>query len=106
MERSNRIDVILSMLEKEPNDIFLNYSLGLEYVAISSLDLAEQQFKTTLKINPDYIPAFFHLGKLYEETKNVIAALSCYNQGLELAKRQGNNKAVNELSEAIFMLED
>jgi Tfp pilus assembly protein PilF len=106
MERVNRIDTLLSMLESEPQDIFLNYSLGLEYVATNNFALAEEQFKKTLNFKPDYIPAFFHLGKLYEQTKNVIEALNCYKQGLEFAKQQKNNKAVNELSEAIFMLED
>lgn len=105
MERSNRMDMILSMLEKEPNDIFLNYSLGLEYVANSNFNLAEEQFKKVIQIQQDYIPAFFHLAKLYEQKNEVMEALKFYKQGLEFAKKQGNNKAVNELSEAIFMLE-
>lgn len=106
MERNNRIESLLSMLQVEPKDIFLNYSLALEYVANSNFSLAEEQFKKTLDIKFDYIPAFFHLGKLYEQTNKVSDALSCYKHGLEFAKQQKNNKAVNELSEAIFILED
>jgi len=106
MERSNRIDVILSMLEKEPNDIFLNYTLGLEHAADKNFDLAEEQFKKVISIQEDYIPAFFHLGKLYEQHKKNDEALKYYNRGLEFAKEQKNNKAVNEISEAVFMLED
>ena len=106
MERINRIEALLSMLQTEPQDVFLNYSLGLEYSANNNFSLAEEQFKKTIDIKPDYIPAFFHLGKLYEQAKKISEALSCYKQGLEFAKQQKNNKAVNELSEAIFMLED
>lgn len=106
MERINRIEALLSMLQTEPQDIFLNYSLGLEYSANNNFSLAEEQLKKTLGIKPDYIPAFFHLGKIYEQNKNVTEALACYKQGLEFAKEQKNNKAANELSEAIFMLED
>ncbi|MBK7309298.1 MAG: hypothetical protein KBG47_05860 [Bacteroidia bacterium] len=106
MERINRIEALLSMLQTEPQDVFLNYSLGLEYSANNNFSLAEEQFKKTIDIKPDYIPAFFHLGKLYEEIKKTPEALNCYKQGLDFAKQQKNNKAVNELSEAIFMLED
>ncbi|MDZ4663597.1 MAG: tetratricopeptide repeat protein [Bacteroidota bacterium] len=106
MERSRRIGTILSMLEKEPNDIFLNYSLGLEHVGNGNFDLAEEQFKRVIAIQTDYIPAFFHLGKLYEQIQQTKEALKYYKFGLECAKKQKNNKAVNEISEAIFILED
>ena len=105
MERDNRIEALLVMLQAEPQDVFLNYSLGLEYVATNNFGLAEEQFKKTLKYRSDYIPAYFHLGKLYEQIKNVTEALNCYQIGLEMAKKQNNNKAVNEISEAIFMLD-
>lgn len=106
MERINRIESLLSMLQTEPRDVFLNYSLALEYGATNSFVLAEEQFLKTLSIQEDYVPAFYHLGKLYEQQQKTEAALSCYYKGLEFAKQQKNNKAVNELSEAIFMLED
>ncbi len=106
MERINRIESLLSMLQTEPQDIFLNYSLALEYVANNSFVLAEQQFLKVLSIKEDYVPAFYHLGKLFEQLQKTEAALNCYTNGLEFAKQQKNNKAVNELSEAIFMLAD
>jgi len=105
MERIDRLEALLSMLQTEPNDIFLNYSLALEYVANNSFVLAEEQFLKTLNIQGDYIPAFYHLGKLYEQQEKVEAALNYYNRGLMNAKQQKNNKAVNEFAEAIFMLE-
>lgn len=106
MERNNRIESLLSMLQAEPKDIFLNYSLALEYVATNNFVLAEEQFLKTLSIQEDYVPAFYHLGKLFEQLQKTEAALNCYTNGLEFAKKQKNNKAVNEFSEAIFMLED
>ncbi len=42
----NRIDSILKMLAKEPEDEFLNYALGLEYAKdVPTHSLAEIQFK-------------------------------------------------------------
>lgn len=105
MEKLNRIEALLSMLQTEPKDIFLNYSLGIEYAANNTLDLAKEQFLKVLNFKQDYIPAYYQLGKLHEQQKPQ-EALEYFKKGLELAKEQKNNKAVNEFSEAIFMLED
>lgn len=95
------------MLLKEPDDLFLNFALGLEYSNdTDTITLAEQQYKTVLSHNSNYIAAYYQLGKLYESTLKKTEALDVYIIGLKKAKEQKNNKAVNEFSEAIYMLED
>ena len=94
------------MLKSEPDDIFLNYSLGLEYVADNTFDLAEKSFKKTISLQHNYIPAFYQLGKLYEAQQNIEEALNLFKQGLHFANEQKNKKAVNEFNEAVFMLEE
>ncbi len=95
------------MLEKEPEDLFLNFALGLEYANdTDTLLLAEQQYKRVLSYNDTYIAAYYQLGKLYESTLKKAEALDSYLIGLKKAKEQKNNKAVNEFSEAIYLLED
>lgn len=106
MDRLSRIDMLLELLKKEPEDIFLNYALGVEYVGELNVSDAEQQFKKVLRLNPDYIPAFYQLGKLFESLTKTDEALKFYREGLEKARQQKNNKAINEFGEAIFMLED
>lgn len=102
-----RIAQLQSMLEKEPNDLFLNYALGLEF-AKDLLDpkSAEKQYHQVLQLNPDYLPAFYQLGQLFEQTGKIAEALNFYKTGLEKARLQKNNKAINEFGEAVFMLED
>ncbi len=95
------------MLVNEPDDLFLNFALGLEYLTNSeSLHLAEQQFKLVLQHDANYLAAYYQLGKLLEASERKTQALEIFQQGLNIAKQQKNNKAVNEFSEAIFMLED
>lgn len=98
--------MLLQMLEKEPDDIFLNYALGVEYVSDLSLQQAEAAFTKVLKIKPDYIPAYYQIGKLFESQLKNEEALKYFRKGLEFAKAEKNNKAINEFGEAIFMLED
>ncbi len=107
MANNARIQQLLEFLKSEPSDLFLNYALGVEYAALNETHvMAEQQFKNVLELNADYIAAYYQLGKLLEARGANSEALAFYRTGLEKAKQQKNNKAVNEFGEAIFMLED
>lgn len=107
MKNSARVDHLLSMLEKEPDDLFLNYALGLEYCNdLGHVSDAESQFKIVLNLDNSYIPAYYQLGKLLASLMRTPEALEYYKAGLQKAKEQKNNKAINEFGEAIFMLED
>ena len=106
MEKLPRKEIIFDMLEKEPNDVFLNYALAMEHLATSDFKEAETQFKKVLSIKDSYLPCFYQLGQVNEKLGNIDLAISYYKQGVELAKSQKNNKALGELNEAIWMLED
>ncbi len=106
MDRLNRIDMLIAMLEKEPDDLFLNYALGTEYVGELDVEQAEFQFKKVLQLDASYIAAYYQLGKLFESVLKNKEALEYYNLGLEKAKIAKNNKAINEFGEAIFLLEE
>jgi hypothetical protein len=56
--------------------------------------------------NPEYLGAYYKLGKLFEESKEETSAIEIYKTGLALAQKQNNKKAAGELSEAIWMLEE
>lgn len=106
MDRLSRLDMLIDLLSKEPNDVFLTYALGIEYLAELDLSDAEEYFKKTLALNADYIPAYYQLGKLYESQVKNAEALQFFKEGLTKAMSQKNSKAINEFNEAIFMLED
>ena len=106
MEKLPRKEMIFDMLVKEPNDVFLNYALAMEHLATSDFKEAENQFKKVLSIKPDYLPCFYQLGQVNEKLSNNDIAFTFYKQGVDLAKLQNNTKALGELNEAIWMLED
>jgi uncharacterized protein HemY len=106
MDRLRRIEMVTKLLEKEPDDVFLNYTLGLEYVAENNLNNAETFFKKALRLDNNYIACYYQLGKLFESQAKNEEAIRYFKEGLEKAKEQKNNKAVNEFGEAIFMIED
>jgi Tfp pilus assembly protein PilF len=106
MDRLSRKDMLLNLLEKDSGDVFLNYALALELESLGDYTEAEKQLLKTLKIDPDYLPCYHRLGQVAEKTKGPKEAIEYYKQGLELAKKQGNQKTAGELNEAIFLLED
>lgn len=106
MNQLSRKEQILNMLVGEPHDVFLNYALAMEFVSSNELKQADEQLKKVLSIKADYLPCFYQLGQLNEKLGNNDIALTFYKQGVDLAKSQNNNKALGELNEAIWMLED
>lgn len=106
MSQQARIDKLLDMLKSEPEDLFLNYALGIEYLTVSRFTESEVQFKKVLTLDVNYIAAYYQLGKLLEAQTKTQEALEHYHSGLEKAKLKKDNKAINEFGEAIFMLED
>ena len=106
MEKLPRKEMIYDMLVKEPNDVFLNYALAMEHLSAEEFKEAEAQLRKVLDINSNYLPCFYQLGQVNEKLANNELALSYYKQGVDLAKLQNNTKALGELNEAIWMLED
>ena len=106
MEKLPRKELIFDMLVKEPNDVFLNYALAMEHLSAEEFKEAEAQLRKVLNIKTDYLPCYYQLGQVNEKLNNIELALSYYKQGVEIAKSQNNTKALGELNEAIWMLED
>ncbi|MBC7696402.1 MAG: tetratricopeptide repeat protein [Burkholderiales bacterium] len=106
MEKLPRKELIFDMLEKEPNDVFLNYALAMEHLSTGDYNDADAQLRKVLEINPSYLPCYYQLGQVNEKLNKIVIAISYYKQGVNLAKSQNNNKALGELNEAIWMLED
>ena len=94
------------MLEQEPDDVFLNYALAMEWIGEGNYEKAEQQLLRTLDLKQGHLPCFYQLGQTAEKLNKEKEALEYYRQGAELAKKLNNNKALNELNEAIWMLEE
>lgn len=98
--------MLKGMLAKEPDDVFLNYALAMELQAEEKWEDAIRQFRVTLEKDGNYLPCFYQLGQTSEKLSRTEEALGFYKKGLELAKAQKNQKAINEINEAIWMLED
>ena len=71
----DRIIRLKELLEKEPEDSFLQHALGLEYTKIGKFDEALSMFEKLLKEKEDYIPSYYHLAKLLVEQNKIEKAI-------------------------------
>ncbi|MEZ4955565.1 MAG: tetratricopeptide repeat protein [Saprospiraceae bacterium] len=101
-----RLEQLLGYLEETPNDPFILYALAKEYEIQGDLEKALKQFNYLLEVNPKYVGAYYHLGKLYEKLEQPTKAFFTYKKGMEVAKEKGDQHALSELVGAKLNLGD
>lgn len=101
---NSRKSELESLLHENPNDVFLNYALGLEWNVSGHYKQAEQQFIKVLELDAQYHAAHFQLGQMYELQHQNSKAAWHYTSGIAVAKHLGHNKAAREYETALNML--
>jgi Tfp pilus assembly protein PilF len=101
MEKLARINQLKEMLEKHPQDVFLKYALGLEYVALCDDENGRLTFEQVIVLQEDYLAVYFQLAQLYERIGEDELAIETYEKGMEVAKNQKDQKTLNELKSAL-----
>jgi Tfp pilus assembly protein PilF len=96
---NKRIEILKQYLESEPEEPFNRYALALEYLNFD-IEKAKQEFEILYQKKPDYLPLYYHLGKLYEDLEQAENAQKIFQQGIELATKIKDEKAKNELQRA------
>jgi tetratricopeptide (TPR) repeat protein len=99
----NRKKWIENMLQTQKDDPFLWYALALEHQKENAIPSAIEIFEKLISSNPDYLPTYYQLGKLYESQGEEEKAIDAFQDGRKLAKKKGDLKAAGELSEALMM---
>lgn len=103
---SNRLEQLRELREKRPDDPFIPYAIGLEFVKQSNDNEALKYFDQVLDRFPDYLAVYYHSGKLYERLGQPEKAVERYGAGIQLATRQGDHHSLSELKGAMAQLSD
>ncbi len=103
---TSRLLQIQEMLKTEPNDLFLNYALALEYARLNDLKKAIELITNVLLLDQNYLGAYYQLGAYYEQTGQLQNAINTYKKGIIIAQQQKNIKTLGELNEALAILDD
>lgn len=103
---NERIQKIKDFLNQNPNDLFLNHALALEFIKIGLENEALKCFEKNLANDSDYVATYYHLGKLWERMAQPEKAIAVYEQGMNIAKAQKDQHSYNELQGAYEDLAD
>lgn len=101
-----RIELLKQYISEDSEDIFSKYALALEFVKQKKSTDAVSLLLDIIKNHPDYLAAYYQLGKLYEHEGSAIEARKMYELGKAIAQQQKDFKTLNELNAAIDTLEE
>jgi len=82
-------------------DSFAMYGLAMEYRREERVADAEQAFKALRDKDPDYLAMYLMAGQLLIAANRGAEAREWLEQGIALATRVGNSKALGELQDAL-----
>jgi tetratricopeptide (TPR) repeat protein len=102
---NERIKILKQYLEEDPEDAFSRYALALELIREKNDTEASVMMDHLYRQHPEYLPNYYHYGKLQERLGNTGFSISLYSKGIELARQQGNLHTLNELRTALDLLE-
>ena len=101
---TNRIEILKSMVEQDPNNSFARYGLAMEHMNTGRFEDAITEFRALLAANPDYGAAYYHGGQAMEKMGNLEGARELYEKGIEATTRTGDGHTRSELQGALDLL--
>lgn len=94
MSRRAKIE---QMLEKSPDDVFLNFGLAMELAKGGAIDAAVTRFDRVLTLDPKYIPAHFQKGSSLLAAGQKDEGKAALTIGMAVAIANGDPHAAEEM---------
>ncbi len=88
---TDRDQAIKDMLNENPDDVFLLYSLAMEYASTKNWDEAIANFKRCLEVEQNYLAAYVEAGKCLRSAGRLDQAREMLTEAMDLAANQGEN---------------
>jgi predicted Zn-dependent protease len=102
---TSRTDMFRKLLDRDPNNPMVLYSLGNELFKEKKYNEAEEYLSQAVRNKPDYSVAYRMLGRtLYELGENT-EARRVFVEGREVAEKNGDLQTVKEIDVFIRRLE-
>jgi Flp pilus assembly protein TadD len=105
MANPSRKEKIETLLADDPTDPFLWYGLAMEHVSAGDDAQAVAVFRKLVEVAPHYVPGYQQLGQALVRLGQDAQAREAWQQGIEQARRQGNDHAAGEMQGMLEMLD-
>lgn len=90
-------DQLLALLEANPADEFLQYSVAMACASEGNEEEAAERLKALCAASPDHVSAWFQRGQILNRLDETDEAREVLETGIETAKRVGDSHAEAEM---------
>jgi tetratricopeptide (TPR) repeat protein len=105
MQTTDRMQKLHAMLEKDGNDPFLPFAIGMEHKKLGQTREAVEWFNKALQRDAGYCVAYHQSALAYEDAGDLDAARKTYREGIAAARKKGDAHAAEEMEAALSMIE-
>ena len=102
---TSRTDMFRKLLERDPNNPMVLYSLGNELFKAQKYLEAREYLNQAVQSKPDYSVAYRTLGRTLYELHEDAEARRVFTEGREIAQRNGDLQTVKEIDVFVRRLE-
>jgi hypothetical protein len=99
-----RRERIEAMLQDEPQDQFLRYSLACEFDNENRPEESLALFQGLMADQPPHVPSFLRGAQLLVKLNRIADARPALRDGIEVARQQGDTHAAGEMAELLASL--
>ncbi len=100
----SRREKIEALLEDDPQDQFLRYSLAMELAKEGEHERSQTLFANLREDQPPYVPAFFMAAQHLVDLERTDEARELLTAGVTAAEQQGDLHAAGEMREFLLTL--
>ena len=86
---TDRIETIREMLARQGEDVFLRYSLGMEYASAGDNEAAIAEFARCIEVDGAYLAAYVEMGKAMCAVGRLDEARATFAKVLSVAEGAG-----------------
>lgn len=98
---SKRLEMLEKLVAAGKADSFARYALALEYRKLGRLEDALTVFTGLREADDHYLPQYLMAGQILLELRRPDEARVWLEQGIVVARQQGNTQALGELESAL-----
>jgi uncharacterized protein HemY len=102
---TSRAEMLRRLLEKDPNNAMILFSLGTELFKQARYQQARELLARAVENKPDYSVAYRMLGRAHYELAENAEARRVFEKGREVAKANGDLQTVREIDVFVRRIE-
>ncbi|HEY6726892.1 MAG TPA: tetratricopeptide repeat protein [Polyangiaceae bacterium] len=98
---NKRLEMLEKLTSSGQAEAFAWYGLAMEYRKLGRVDEALATFRTLRSNDPEYIAMYLMAGQMLLESSRAADAREWLEQGITIAQKRGDFKALGELEDAL-----